>query len=146
MAAIDLATERNRLLAKIHCAKRDLALDDACYRAMLTEVTGKDSAGDCNRAQLLAVVRHLAARGWGKKKGGYPRRPKNMDRADSRSRQLKKIEAYLAEAGRPWAYADSMAKRICKMDLIQWVPTGNLYKIIAALKRDAERHGREPER
>lgn len=74
---------------------------------------------------------------------GYPGRPQNMDKDDSRSKQLGKIEAYLAEAKRPWEYADALAKRLCGVDKVEWVPTELLYRIITALKKDAERHGRE---
>ena len=57
---------------------------------------------------------------------------------------LKKIEAYLAEAGRPWSYAHAMAKRMSakKVERIQWCTPADLHKIIAALEYDARRHGR----
>ena len=76
---------------------------------------------------------------------GYPGRPLNMDSNDSRSKQLRKIEAYLAEAKRPWDYADALAKRLCGVDKVDWVPGELLYRIITALKKDAERHGRKPQ-
>lgn len=34
---------KRTLIAKIHIAKKDLAMDDATYRDVLVRVTGKDS-------------------------------------------------------------------------------------------------------
>ena len=80
-------------------------------------------------------------------KGGennYPGRPANIGPKGSggRSDQLRKIEALLAEAGRPWGYADALARNICKTEKVSWVADRDLYKITAALVRDAQRHGR----
>jgi phage gp16-like protein len=55
---------------------------------------------------------------------------------------LQKIEAYLAEAKRPWTYVNAMAKRMFKIERVQWCNPGQLHKIIAALEYDARRHGR----
>jgi phage gp16-like protein len=59
----------------------------------------------------------------------------------SRARQLEKIEALLTIGGKSWAYGDAMAKRICKVDKITWVADGDLYKIITALRKQAQRDG-----
>lgn len=56
---------------------------------------------------------------------------------DDKSQQLKKIEHLLD--GRGWAYADALAKRICKVDSLRFVRGGDLRKIIAALQYDARR-------
>jgi phage gp16-like protein len=42
---------------------------------------------------------------------------------------------------RPWSYADALAKRICKVDKIIWVPGDQLHKVIAALRYQARREG-----
>jgi phage gp16-like protein len=44
------------MLAKIHIAKKQLALEDDSYRAMLMRVAGQDSAATCTPAQLEAVI------------------------------------------------------------------------------------------
>ncbi|WP_051327188.1 gp16 family protein [Desulfatibacillum aliphaticivorans] len=142
------AVWRKKQLAKIHIAKDQLGMDETTYREMLHNVAKVKSSKDLDANGFRAVLEHLANCGFKatrKKRNSYPGRPKNMDSKSSRSAQLKKIEAYLAEAGRPWAYADSMAKRICKVDRIAWVDTKDLYKIITALRKDAQRHGRDKE-
>jgi phage gp16-like protein len=160
---------RSRLLARVHIAKKALALPDDVYRAMLVNGWGVDSAGKLAEADLFAFTRTLerearlklrhsapAEERGAKPRPEYPGRPHNMGpqgprdarreaAADSsRAAQLQKIEAYLAEAGRAWGYADALAQRICKVDKVAWVETHELYKIITALKKDAERHDREP--
>ncbi len=136
---------RRRELAKIHAEKKRLGLDDDVYRDTLRRVTGKDSSAAMDGRERRAVIEDLKAQA--KRRGMPPRhrrkRPRNMNQPD-RAAQMSKIEAYLAEAKRPWEYADSLAMRICKVDSLTFVPDGELYKIITALKKDAERHGREP--
>ena len=75
----------------------------------------------------------------------YPGRPANMNDAH-KGRLLKKIEALLAEANRPWSYAHGMAKRMLGVERVQWCEPYQLHKIVAALMYDARRHGRRIEK
>lgn len=134
---------RQRALAKVHIAKAQLGLDDDTYRQMLREITGVDSASGLDMAGLARVLNHLRERGWKSKSGkdvpryrGRPNPPQGM------AAMMSKVEALLAEAGRPWAYADGMARRICKVDKVAWCSADQLRKIIAALVYDARRQGR----
>lgn len=52
------------MLAKIHIAKRDLGLDDARYRALLMQVTGKDSCKYMTYEELDKVLRVLYGLGF----------------------------------------------------------------------------------
>lgn len=131
-------------LAKIHIAKKDLGLTDDDYQAMLQEITGKTSAGDLTAKQRRAVLDHLASLGFKNKRTSG--RPKNADRKPgqkasqvSRAKQLQKIEALLTIGEKPWSYADALAQRICKADRVAWVKDGDLYKIITALRKQAQR-------
>jgi len=63
-------------------------------------------------------------------------RPHNFE-AEDRNKQLKYIEYLLA--GRSWAYADALARRICKVEKMAFVRSGDLRKIITALKKDEPR-------
>ena len=57
---------RNRDLAMIHLAKKELGLDDDLYRAILKQVCGVESSADLdqpNRRKLLAFFR---GKGWGR--------------------------------------------------------------------------------
>jgi phage gp16-like protein len=132
--------QRRKDLAMIHLAKKDLGLDDDMYRDILQQCCGVESSAELdqpNRRKLLAFFR---GRGWGRKDPRH-NRPKNMNAPD-RSRLLKKIEALLTESGRPWSYADALAKRICKVDSLTFCKPEHLSKIIAALVYDAKRNGR----
>lgn len=55
---------RNPMLAKIHIAKKELGLDDDNYCAILTRITGCASSGDCNEAQLDALIVEFKRLGW----------------------------------------------------------------------------------
>lgn len=57
--------DRRRRLALIHCAKRDLALDDDAYRALLAGAAGVESAASLRTEQQFAqVMQALRAAGW----------------------------------------------------------------------------------
>lgn len=131
---------RKAELAQIHIAKVQLALDDDTYRALLLQVTGKTSSKDLTWQGRKALLDHF-------KKLGFKVKAKKAERskpvvAKDKVSLISKIEAQLAEAKLPWAYADGMAKRICKVDRIEWCEAEQLIKIIAALNIDAKRKGR----
>ncbi|ACL05262.1 protein of unknown function DUF1018 [Desulfatibacillum aliphaticivorans] len=138
-------TFRSRALAVIHMAKKDLALDDAAYVEMLQNLTKKDSCAKMTDAELRKVLKHLESCGFKpkRKKQSYPGRPKNMDGKDSRSRQLRKVEAYLTIMKEPWSYADTIAKRQAGVDRVGWVPPEKLGGIITALRKRAIELGLE---
>ncbi|MEW9900992.1 regulatory protein GemA [Chitinivorax sp. PXF-14] len=131
-------------LAKIHIAKQQLGMDDDTYRVMLRNVAGVASSKELSAAGLARVMAHLARLGFKPTRHGQkPRMTK------SRQAQIDKIEALLAEAGRPWAYLTShrpggrsMVQRLARVDALEWATTDGLRNIIAALMIDAERNGR----
>ncbi|MFZ6687528.1 gp16 family protein [Undibacterium sp. SXout11W] len=131
---------RKAELAQIHIAKVQLALADDAYRAILVQVTGKTSSKDLTWQGRKALLDHFKKIGF-KVKAKASGRPAPIVAKD-RQALIGKIEAQLAEAGKPWIYADAMAKRICKIDRIDWCEPEYLTKIIAALSYNAKRHGR----
>ncbi len=137
MARQDRAKQRRRNdLAKIHLLKKDLGLDDDSYRDMLEKLTGKRSAGKLTGPErnkvLIYMNRHSRRR-------EYPGRPHNTDSND----QLKKIEALLAEAKRPWAYAKALAEKMYGKKRLEFCDSVELSGIITALINDAKRHDRK---
>ncbi|TWC35079.1 phage gp16-like protein [Pseudomonas sp. SJZ079] len=128
-------------LAKIHIAKQQLGLDDDTYRALLARITGVRSAKELNPRQVGAVLAEFERLGWqpksAKKAGRKVAKP-----AAERQAQVGKIEAFLAEARRPWAYADAMALRMFKVERVEWLDGDQLRRLVAALAYDAKRHGR----
>jgi phage gp16-like protein len=136
-------------------AKQELGMDDDAYRQALHDAFGVRSCKMLNDAELIAFAdglarmlpdKHPQRRADATDPGrDYPGRPRNIrpgPAETSRSAQLRKIEALLAEAGYPWSYADALAQRICKVERTAFVPEHELYKIITALELDAKRHGR----
>ncbi len=136
MNVYDSIRRRNALLAKVHIAKAEMGLDDDTYRDVLFVVTGRSSARDCEPRELAALLGHFRRRGW--KGGSRPDRPRNLESGD-RSPQLRKIEALLADAKRPWAYADGIARRMFGVDKVQFCPPDQLGAVIAALEYDRKR-------
>lgn len=137
---------RNRDLARIHLAKKELGLEDDTYRELLTNLTGKNSAKDLDARQRWKVLLELGKLGaragtQGQTHQGTPPKPQF-----SKVGLVKKIEAQLAEAKRPWAYAHAMAKRMFQVDQVQWCEVDQLRRIVAALTYDAKRHGRSQQK
>lgn len=128
------------LLAQIHIAKKELGMDDATYRAMLYSVAGVTSAKDLSVAAAAKVIANCKRLGWKPKaasKAGRKPAP-----AQNKARLMAKIEAMLATAGRPWAYADAMAVRMFQVEKVDWLEYEQLEKLMKALIVDATRQGR----
>jgi len=139
------ADQRRKDLAVIHLAAKALGLDRETYEQMLFTLARVKSAADLNFEGRRAVIEHLRARGFKPSprpspggRGGHPGRPANMDNPD-RGPSLRKIEALLADAGRPWAYADGMARKMFHVEKIAWCEADQLHSIIGALMIDQKR-------
>ncbi len=128
---------RNQQLSKIHIAKKDLCLDDETYRALLSRVTGQSSAKDLSPLLVAKVLQEFKRLGWKPKHGRSKPKP-----AADKAKLVGKIEAQLAEAGRPWEYGDGLAKRMYNVDRLEWLDAEQLGGVVAALAKDAKRHGR----
>jgi phage gp16-like protein len=121
---------------------RDLVSDDSHGR---TE-SSKELASQ-ERQELMDRLSTLAGeeprKPWQPRdKKSYPGRPRNMNKPGmSRDEQLKKIEALLTIGKLPWSYADAIAKQMRLADKITWVKTDDLYRVITALKKKAQKEG-----
>jgi len=56
--------KRRAMLAKLHIAKKEMALADETYRAILQRIAAKASASDCTDAQLDTVLAEFKRLGW----------------------------------------------------------------------------------
>lgn len=134
---------KKREIALIHIAAGQLGMDtrdkspESEYRSMLWTVARVRSAADLDHAGRQRVIEHLKACGFQSKPGRkpFPGRPHNVDRHP----QLKKIEALLADAKRPWAYADGIAKNMFNKERVAFCNSVEWQAIIAALVRDQQR-------
>lgn len=133
------ADPRRRELAAIHVAKAQLGLDDETYRAILWSVARVHSAADLDHAGRHAVLDHLRARGFGRpQRTPLHGRPHNINSED-RGPLLRKIQALLADAARPWAYAHGMARRMFRVEDCAFCNPDQLGRIVAALCYDQKR-------
>ncbi len=129
---------RRALIAKIKIAQKELGLDDATYRAVLERVTGKRSCTECSIPELERVVEDLRQHGFAPKKTAG-QRPNRRESADP---MMRKIEALLLDNGWSWNYAHGTAKKMFKVDRVEWLSDGNMHKLVAALQISANRKKR----
>ena len=134
---------RNKDLSRIHIMKKELGLDDDCYRALLQGATGKSSAKDMDYKERWRVICEMGRLlNGGKKQAGapqgrFPGEPPGW--AEAKAHLGGKIKALLADAKRPWSYAHAMAKRMYGIDCVQFCTPDQLWRIVAALERDKQR-------
>ena len=134
-----MSKQRAKDMQLIHIAKKDLTMDDDTYRALLLRVTGKSSSKELDDSERDALLKEFKRLGFKvKPKNGFGQRPTV---SPDRTPRLRKIEALLAEAKRPWSYLDPLIKNL-KRSHIRFCDENDLSKIIAALMADAKRHGR----
>lgn len=131
-------------LAQIHIAKAQLGLSDEDYRAILARTAGVNSAKELTNRTVGGVMHEFRRLGFepkpAKKAGRKaPRTPR------SRQNVMAKIEAMLTHAQRPWAYADSMAKRMFNVERVDWLDDDQLHRLMTGLIIDAKRQGRYPD-
>ncbi len=126
--------------AKFNIARKELGMTEPQYRDMLFDLFGVESTKKLSYGQAEAFLKHLQRLGWKPKPS--KRKHKKPTVAASVQPLINKVEALLAEAKRPWSYADAMAKRMYGVDQVAWLNPKRLRGIIAALTNDAKRHGR----
>lgn len=134
---------RAKDLARIHLAAKELGLDEATYRELLQSLTGRSSAGDLDARQRWQVLQELGR--MGARSGGqaaHPGKPAPFQVALDCRRLMTKVEAHLADAKRPWAYAHAMAQRMFQASRVQDLDADQLHRLVAALEIDARRKGR----
>lgn len=135
-----LMNRKNAELAKIHIAKKQLAMSDDAYRALLDSVAGVASSKDLSPKGRADVLERMKTLGFDGKKR-YPGRPNTI----AGNPQLQKIEALLADAKRPWTYltakgkTPSLLERLTGKQRLEFCSSVDLGKVIAALEIDRRR-------
>lgn len=126
---------RNGLIAKIHIAKAQMALDEECYRALLRRVTGKDSSKAMSLGQLEAVLAEFKRLGF----AGKPARAGRRKMAGEP--QAKKIRALWLVLYRMGALRDpseealaGFVARACGVDDLHWTTPADADRVIRALR------------
>lgn len=136
---------RKNMLAKIHVAKKQLALSDEDYRDTIETLFGERSAAKLNNRHLEDLLRHFSSKGFEERtvraRKGDKAAPSEKDM--NRKAMLSKIEAQLSEIGSqqgkhvPWEYPAAILKRMFKVDKLEWAKPDQLRAVIAALHRKA---------
>ncbi|BBF84529.1 phage protein [Aquitalea magnusonii] len=136
-----MTDRRKAMISKIHIARQQLQMADDSYRSLLARLAdGKTSSTTLTLAQLDLVLAEFKRLGFVQKPARkHGRRPKPVD---SRETLIAKIEAQLSSAGRPWDYAHSLAKRMYRVEKLEWLNNEQLQGVMVALVYDAKRHGR----
>lgn len=127
---------RKSLLARIHIGKKQLRLEDAEYREMLNQVTGKRSCSDMHISELYLVLKRLEKSGFKTKKRQFGKRP---NPSKGSAALMSKVEAILADNKLHWNYAHGMAKRMFKVEKVDWLSADQLWRLVAALEKQQQR-------
>ncbi|HHP1341539.1 TPA: gp16 family protein [Klebsiella quasipneumoniae] len=125
------------LIGAIKAGQAHLGWDDATYRAVLVRLcNGKTSSTKCSLEELQAVREYMHDQGFPRQSARHGKRP-NVAR--SRKNLLSKVEALLADAKRPWNYAEKMCDHMFQVKRVEWLTTEQLTKLMQALAIDAKR-------
>lgn len=125
---------RRALTAQVHIAKKDLAMDDDAYRAMLNERFGVESSGSLGILKLKDLVAHFEKLGWVPKRNPNPR--------NDIVRLCKRIWAQCYSLGRPVPdYGDAIAKQMFNIEKVTWCNAEQLRAITTALAKQQSKEG-----
>jgi len=140
-----MKTLLQKLVAQIHIAKKDLALDDDTYRQMLVTVTGKASCAAMTERQLRQVVQHLKATGWKPRATAAARRkvsPPTRHKKPGEKSMADKIRALWIDMGKAGHLQDASERalgRYCNRMVGKyspdWLTAYEATRIIESLKK-----------
>ncbi|WP_297572651.1 gp16 family protein [uncultured Deefgea sp.] len=131
----------NAHLAKIHIAKKQLAMDDETYRAMLTSVAGVESSKNLTVPLAMKVLAHLERCGF---KAKPPTKAKTRVLADdAQSKMIRGLWIELADMeivrNSSEAALAGFVKRMTKVDALQWLSSKQASQVIEHLKEWLDR-------
>ncbi len=138
---------RKGLIAKIHVAKKQLALTDENYRDVLRRITGIESSADMSERQLESVVREFARLGFsGKHRPKASGKKRMADEPQARKiralwLQLKNLDQLSDSSEEALA---SYVKRMCGIDDLHWITPADANKVIKGLRGWISRVGGNP--
>ncbi|MBF0371736.1 MAG: DUF1018 domain-containing protein [Magnetococcales bacterium] len=130
--------QHHREMARIHALQSEAGILDPEYREILWDRYSVLSSRSLSTTQRADFVLYLQARAGGRQP--FPGRPEQhfFEREDI-GPSLGKVEALLADAKRPWNYAHAIAKRLAKVDRVEWCDGRGIHKVVSAMQKDANR-------
>ncbi len=127
---------RKGLIQKIHIAKGQLGFDDDMYRDFLAlHSGGKTSCSDMTVPVLFKVLNAFKDAGFRVKS----KKHKKPYATKEKQALMDKIEALLADSGKPWAYAEAVARNMHGKYRLQWCDVGELRAVMIALQKQQRR-------
>lgn len=120
-------TDRRARIATIHVAKKQLAMEEGSYRAMLKRITGLESAGDCSDAQLGRVIEEFRRLGF-----SAPRRPSDKPHVRKVYALWRELKPYLADVSDDALRA--FVRRQTGLQAPEWLDAGAANKVVEGLK------------
>lgn len=132
--------DRQRLIKLIHVAKRDIALDNDSYRAILQRIGKKTSAADLTVPELQQVLDYMKKHGFKVRSKAKPSRPLALDAESRKVRALWLFMHQLGVVQNPSEAAlAAYVKRITGVDALQWSSGDQATALIETLKKWAMR-------
>ena len=132
---------RQALLAQVHIARKQLAIDDDDYRELMQRVTGHSSAKECSVGELRAAVANFERLGF--HPTGRAKRRDLGSGATIRKARAMWISLYqlgAIEDGSDTAL-EAFGKRQLRVDRLRWASERDGFRLIEALKAIADRCG-----
>lgn len=123
---------RKTLMAKIHIAKKELALDDISYRALLQSSVGQSSCSQMSVSELHVVLASMKQKGFVPKPTRYKAQKVRKPTA-SKAAYLAKITALLTHYHLPQSYANGIAQKAFGVQFVHWLEGWQLKKVIQML-------------
>lgn len=137
---------RKRSLGALHAGKRKLGWDDATYRALLDQVTGKHSAADCSDTELGAMLDFMRTRGFARQPGFVA--PPARSSEDPAAGQLAKIHELWDELASKGALSEpsesalrAFGHRVTGAQALKFMTVAQRIKVIEGLKAWLRRVG-----
>lgn len=148
-SAYNFEVERLRLIRLLHVAKRDLRMEDADYRAVLSQVSkgAHDSAKDLCILELEAAIKHMKRCGFKVRTKGKPAPAKGQSSrplaGDPESKKIRALWLLLHDLGAVNNSSEealaAYVKRVARVDALQWINGQQAERLIETLKKWALR-------
>ncbi len=139
---------RTRLIAKIHVAKKEMAMSDDDYRAFLTRVSGKSSSSALAISALENVLEEMKSMGFKAKQAPKKAGTRRQDKSPQ-SRKIRGMWITLHQMGQvedPSEQAlNVFVERITGISDLKWLWSRDADKVIKALRGWITRCGGDPD-
>lgn len=134
--------QRHKLIIAVHVARKQLAMDEDDYCAVMERVTGHRSAADCSDDQLRDAIREFENKGF-RSTSGKSRRHIIGGGDTVRKAKAMWISLYQLGAIRDGSDAalEALGRRQLKVDRLVWANERHANRLIEALKAMADRAG-----